>query len=245
MNTNANNAALLAGRYPSMDAAFQAIEAAGGDKGDYKAIPDQSEFLLILREKPAPAKPEAKPAAKPAKGQAKGKAAKPAKKGLAKRIEAQGDLKAPAKAPAKDYGDSWRPLDGRKWIGPWADYKAKAEKGVLPDAMSAKGYDLQKAFYLSPNAGREDVPVDGGIFFAATHRPFAKRIAVLAGLIRARDMAGLKKLQVREISTTPMMIGKLRDLAIAALSAKAEKAAKPAKNGKAEKPTQAETPASL
>lgn len=207
-------------RFPSIDAAFAAIEGAGLNKGHFKVSPDQGEFILIdIAPKAAPV--AAKPA-KAAKGKGKGKAAKPAKKGLAARIEAQGDLKAAPKAPAKDYGDSWRPLDARKWIGPWADYKAKAEKGQLPDIGGSKlsGEELRECNFYGRNSQGES------IFHALTHRPFEKRLLALCALIRAKDIAGLKKHSIREISTTPNMLAKLRDLAIAALAAKEAKPAK-------------------
>jgi hypothetical protein len=224
-------------RYADANAAFAAIEAAGLNKADYRAVPDQGEYILILRADPFRAEP-----AKVAKGKAekaapkagaKAKAETPKKGGRlsvqAKQDKERADAekakaeKAKAKADKPDFSGPWHKLDDRKWIGAWADQRAKAEKGQLPDAMGEKTFDCRKAF--------------GGIFLAATHHPFDKRIAKLAELIRAKDLKGLKDHKVNEISTTPIMLGKLRDLAIAALTAKAEK---PAKKGKAEK---AEAPA--
>jgi hypothetical protein len=167
-------------------------------------------------------KAEAPKAAPPAKGKAK--AGKAAKRGLEARQakqKAEAEKAKAAKAekadkPKADFTGPWHKLSDRKWIGKWADFEASAKQGKLPDAMGAKA---------------ERAQLFGGIFAAETHRPFEKRILALAALIRAKDEKGLKALQVNEISTTPIMLGKLRDLSIAALQAKAEKPVKG--NGKA------------
>jgi len=103
--------------------------------------------------------------------------------------------------------DRWAAGAGLTNIAPKVKW-TKAVKGQLPDAGNAKP---------------ERAQLFGGIFTAATHQPFEKRIFPLAALIRARDLKGLKALEIKPISTTPIMLSKLRDLAIAALTAKAEK----------------------
>jgi hypothetical protein len=230
-------------RFPSLDLANKYLGQHG--KADaFAAIADQGEYILIARkakaESPEAPKADPKPRKGPAKAKGKGKKAEAPKEGpkaegkpkgkqsAAQRIAAQGDLKPKAKAEGpKADPIRWRKLDldpaqgGRKWIGPWADRKADAEKGKGPDAGPAKA-DLANAAIADWRKASEGA--FGGIFCADTHWPFRKRIAALAALIRAKDIAGLKKLEIKEISTTPIMLGKLRDLAIAALSAKAEKA---------------------
>jgi hypothetical protein len=225
-------AEMLAQRFASPDEAFAAIEAAGLNKADFKAIPDQGEFLLIEREKPQAQAPKPAKAgkAKAAKGEGKGKAAKAAPAPIGGRSKAdRAAAKAAKPAEAKpDFSGPWHKLSDRKWIGPWADRKAEAEKGKLIDAGSAKA-DLAGCEYGKAWQEMMEAPF-AGIFAANTHWPFRKRIAALAALIRAKDEKGLKALQINEISTTPNMLGKLRDLSIAALAAKA---AKPAKQQKA------------
>jgi hypothetical protein len=224
-------------RFPSLDLANEYLGQHG--KADaFAAIADQGEYILIARKAKAEGeapKADPKPRKGPAKAKGKGKKAEAPKEGpkaegkpkgkqsAAQRIAAQGDLKPKAKeAPKADFDPmKWRKLDQRKWIGPWAEKAEKAAKGQLPDAGPAKA-DLANAAIADWRKASEGA--FGGIFCADTHWPFRKRIAALAALIRARDLPGLKKHDVKEISTTPIMIGKLRDLAIAALSAKAEKA---------------------
>jgi hypothetical protein len=242
-------------RFASL-AEADAYLASHGKADAFAAIADQGEYILIARKAKAEAPAQA-PAKAPAKGkgkpkpEAKGKAPKKAeapkaeapkakgKQSAEKRIAAQGDLKAKPKPEAKDYGNSWRKLDGRKWIGPWAEKAEAAAKGKMPDAGAAK-LEIAKLEKGKPWNEAMAAPFNGA-FSADTHWPFRKRIAALAALIRARDLAGLKKHDVSEISTTPIMLGKLRDLAIAALSAKAEKQKGNGKD-KAEAPAQAEAP---
>lgn len=201
-------------RFPDADAAFAYLEANGLNKAEYKAAADQGEFILIA----LPAKADAPKAAKPAKAEGK-----KGRGGLQARMQKQDAEKAKAKAkadaPKPEFRSEgrWHKLDDRKWIGNWAALRAAADAGRLPDAMGAKAERSQ---------------LFSGIFAANTHAPFEKRIHALAALIRAKDEKGLKLLAIKEISTTPIMLGKLRDLAIAALAAKAEKAEKPAKPAK-------------
>lgn len=229
---NANSEAMGAfdanAHFPSLEAA-DAYLAQHGQSEAFAAIADQGEYILIARKAKAEAKKaDAKPAAK-AKGKAKaGRKSNEARQ--ADQRKADADAKAAkAEKPAKrDFiaNPKWAKLSDRKWIGKWADFEASAKAGKLPDAMGAK-------------AERKDL--FGGIFAAETHRPFEKRILALAALIRAKDEKGLKALEIKEISTSPIMLGKLRDLAIAALQAKAEKPAKA--NGKAKPAPDAEAQA--
>lgn len=171
------------------------------------------------------------PAAQAVKAKGKAKGAAP-KKGLAARNEkfaaAKAKAEAEAKAPKAEVGEgaqakrkaegNWQgkaDLSDRRWLGAWANLESAAKAGRLPDAMGAK-------------ASREDI--FGGIFSANTHIPFTKRIFALADLIRAKDENALKALVIKEISTTPIMLGKLRDLAICALAAKAKAAKAKAKH---------------
>jgi hypothetical protein len=221
--TNAPNAPFdFNQKFESLEAAQAAAQAA--DLANFRITKVmEGEWLII----DAKGKPEAKAKADPAKGKAKAKPeAKPAgKRGLeARQAKQKADAdkaKAKGKPEAKpehkqSFDGPWHKLSDRKWIGKWAEFEASAKLGKLPDAMGAKA---------------ERAQLFGGIFAAETHRPFEKRILALAALIRAKDEKGLKALLVKEISTTPIMLGKLRDLAIAALQAKAEKPAKG--NGKA------------
>jgi hypothetical protein len=227
-------------RHASLDAANEYL-ALHGKAESFAAVADQGEYILIARspaKAESPEAPKADPKPRKGQGKAKGKAKKAeapkegpkaegkpkGKQSAAQRIAAQGDLKPKAKAegPKADLDPmKWRKLDQRKWIGPWAERAEKAGKGQLPDPGPAKA-DLANAAIADWRKASEGA--FGGIFSADTHWPFRKRIAALATLIRAKDLAGLKKHDVKEISTTPIMLGKLRDLAIAALSAKAEKA---------------------
>jgi hypothetical protein len=227
-------------RFASLELANEYL-ASHGKAEAYAAIADQGEYILYVRLQKPEGQPEApkadpKPRKGPAKAKGKGKASPKAegqpegqpkakgKQSPAQRIAA-GLEKAKAKkaeAPKADIDpNKWRKLADRKWIGPWAERAEKAGKGQLPDAGPAKA-DLANAAIGDWKKASEGA--FGGIFSADTHWPFRKRIAALAALIRAKDLAGLKKHDVKEISTTPIMLGKLRDLAIAALSAKAEKA---------------------
>lgn len=246
MNTETTNAPSFdpMARFPSLDAANEYL-ASHGKADAFAAVADQGEYILIARKAkaegqeapkaeaapkgPAKAKGKAKAKAAPKEGpkaEAAPKAAPKGKKGLDKRnaekAEALAAPKAKASAPKLEgeAANRWRKLDQRKWIGPWADRKGEAEKGICPNPGPAKA-DLASAVIGDwPKAAEGSF---GGIFSADTHWPFRKRIAALAALIRAKDIPGLKKHDVKEISTTPIMIGKLRDLAIAALQAKAEK----------------------
>src|SRR5258708_5075080 len=197
-------------RFADADAAFAYLESQGLNKAEYKAAADHGEFILIALAPPKADAPKA----------AKGKPAKKGRGGLQARMQKQDAEKAKAKAkadaPKPDFRaeGKWHRLDDRKWIGHWAALRAAADQGRLPDAMGAKA---------------ERAQLFAGIFAANTHAPFEKRIMALAALIRAKDEKGLKLLAIKEISTSPIMLGKLRDLAIAALAAKAEKPAKPAK----------------
>ena len=181
------------------------------------------------------AKPKAKVAAVKAKPAPKAKAvAKPKVNAKAQKAEAKADAEqAKAKAvaarlvPPKAAEKSvvWRKLDGRRWIGKWAELADRAAKGMIPDVGGAK-VAYTDAFPGFGEAGK-------GMFAAATHNPFKRRIENVLSLIRARDIKGLKALEVNEVSTTPTMIAKLRDLGIAAMTAKAEKPAKAPRTAKA------------
>jgi hypothetical protein len=230
-------------KFPTLEAAQAATKAA--DLANFKiSRVVEGEWIVVDMKGKAQASPAPKAAPKAA---SKGKGAKAAKGGrksvegrqAAQKADAQkakaekgaGDEMARFAEQRKLIGKAGK-LSERRWIGPWQAFEASAKAGKLPDAMGAK-------------AERKDL--FGGIFAAETHRPFEKRILALAALIRAKDEKGLKALQVKEISTTPIMLGKLRDLALAALQAKAEKPAKA--NGKAkappvEAPAEAQAPTS-
>jgi len=202
----------------------------------------EGEWIIVdARSKPAskPAQPEA--AAKPAKGKGKGakaasKAAKPAS-AIEKRKQA--DLaKARAAGPkAKaEVQAGWRKLDARKWTGIWADLEKAAQGGKLPDAGKAgSAFDA-----IFPYGKDKDGNPSRPLFETKTHHAFKARILALADLIRKRDEKGLRALQIREISTTPIMLAKLRDLTLAALTAKAEKPAKKAKPAQPEAQAEAQ-----
>jgi hypothetical protein len=247
-------------RFATPDEAFAALDAEGLDKANFKVVPDQNEFILVALEKPAkgkgkavkpasadkPAKAE-KPASKPAKGKGKASKAKDKPAPIGGRTKAERE-KAKAEKPAKpasafEESNSWLPLDKRKWIGDWAKRAEDAAKGIFPFGSlgTAKSFEPKYGFYAAPN----DKDGKASIFWAETHRPFDKRIRALADLIRAKDLKALKALEIKQISTTPTMLSKLRDLAIAALTAKAEKPAKGKGNGAKPEPTEtAQTPTS-
>lgn len=199
-------------RFPNADEAMEYLRE-HDQRNSFKATADQGEFILVA------IAPKVEPKAKKVTGKQVNPNPKGRKSVEARQAKAQTDAKAAKEKAAKPVADFrttglWHKLDDRKWIGNWAALRAAADAGRLPDAMGAKA---------------ERAQLFGGIFGAATHAPFEKRIVTLAALIRAKDEKGLKLLAVKEISTTPIMLGKLRDLAIAALAAKAEKPAKPAK----------------
>jgi hypothetical protein len=242
MNTQTTHATFFNSRFASADELFAAAELLGIDKSSIKATADQGEWIAVNLAPAAPAKPE-KPVK--AKGKAKGKVkakpegkAKPeAKKGLEKRAaKIAADLAKPK--PAKVEKESafrdfkanpkWGKLTDRRWLGKWAQLEASAKLGKLPDVGPAK-----PDFAAVKEDGKEWAEaVQGafaGMFTSATHWPFRKRIAALAAMIRAKDEKALKALEIKEISTTPIMLGKLRDLAIAALAVKAQKAKAEAK----------------
>lgn len=233
---------LLSMRFASPDEAFAAIEAESLDKGAFRCIPDQGEFILIARseapkadaEKPAKAKapkaPKPAKAAKPSKAKGPKAEAPKAAKGASDEMA----LKAAARRAEGRSG----PLSDRRWLGDWAKLESDAKAGRLPklgasaNLAEAKSEEWQKAAESA----------FGGIFSANTHWPFRKRIAALAALIRAKDEKGLKSLIIKEISTTPIMLGKLRDLAIAALKADKPSKAKHEGNGAAAAPAEGEAP---
>jgi hypothetical protein len=226
--------------FPSLESASEYLAQHGKAEAFAAVQADKGDFILMARSAPKPEAPksEAKPEGKAkgqrkakAKAEAKPEAPKPAKgkKGSAARIAAGLAEAAKPKAEAKPkatFDGPWHKLSDRpRWIGKWADLEKAAREGKLPDFMGAKA-DYRE--------------ICGGMFAADTHKPFAKRINALAALIRAKDEKGLKALQIKEISTTPNMLGKLRDLAIAAFAARAEK---PKRNGKAKVAKPAEAPA--
>lgn len=211
-------------RFPDGESAMQYLRD-HGQRDHFKAAADQGEFILIALPPKADAPKAAK--AKPAKAEGK-----KGRGGLQARMQKQDAEKKAAKAkadlPKPDFKaeGKWHKPDDRKWIGNWAALRAAADAGRLPNAGPAKP-DL--AASKMEDWGQDAREAFGGIFAALTHWPFRKRISALAALIRAKDEKGLKLLAIKEISTSPIMLGKLRDLAIAALAAKAEKPAKPAK----------------
>jgi hypothetical protein len=116
---------LLSLRFPTVDAAFAAIEAEGADKTAFKAIPDQGEFILIARES---AKESAESAQKgPAKGKGKGKG-KGGRKSVAIRVaEAVAKLEK-GKADRKAAADL---------------AKAQAEKAANPNSAKDMHYSAE------------------------------------------------------------------------------------------------------
>jgi hypothetical protein len=243
-----DKAEMLRAPYASADAAFAAIEAAGLNKGNFRIIPSANAGEFLIMELQKPAAPEGKAKAAP-KAKAKGEGKPAAKRGLDARLAKQSEAKPEAKAKAKAADDmaafaearklqgKWGKLSQRRWLGDWAQMEAEARKGNLPKAQSASASEAMLACAApidkdSSKAWAEaSASAFSGIFSANTHYPFRKRICALAALIRAKDEKGLKALEIKEISTTPAMLGKLRDLAIAALAAKADKAeAKAAKH---------------
>lgn len=99
-----------------------------------------------------------------------------------------------------------------------ADKPAKAPKA--PKAAKPLGKRAQAE--ADAAAGKLPTPPD---FSANTHKPFRKKLDEVVALVKAGDVAGLKALEIKAYSTSPKAIARYRDLAVAALEAKATKAA--------------------
>ncbi len=56
-------------------------------------------------------------------------------------------------------------------------------------------------------------------FSAETHKPYRKRLADMIAMVEAKDIAGLKALEIKAYSSSPKALAKYRDLAVMALEA--------------------------
>lgn len=56
-------------------------------------------------------------------------------------------------------------------------------------------------------------------FSAETHKPYRKKLAEVVALVEAKDIKGLKAMQIPTYSSSPKAIARYRDLAIAAIEA--------------------------
>jgi hypothetical protein len=229
-------------RFASAELATEAAELAkaNGELKAFRISQDQGEYIISdispkARTPKAPAKPKT-----PAKG--KGKAnAEPAKgkgkKGSAERI-AEGLKPAAPKEPtlpANFLDGKPHKVSERRWIGQWVELKDNALKGVFPKVEKVIDAENQKEW-------------NGGFFAAETHTSHRKTISRLLNAFREKNLKALRELGVIEKSSTRVAIGKLRDLAIAAIeakNAKPPKAPKKKANGETpETPAAPETPAS-
>jgi hypothetical protein len=140
---------------------------------------------------------EPKPAKKPAKAKAAKtpKAAKPANK----------------KAAARALDNLKRDLDGAAIPAPAK--KAKAEP--KPAALGKRAQTLADA-----EAGKVPPPPD---FSAPTHDGYRKRLEALVALVKARDLKGLKAVEMlKPYNSSTVALHRYRDLAMTALAAAAK-----------------------
>ncbi|CAH1649792.1 hypothetical protein [Chelatococcus asaccharovorans] len=89
---------------------------------------------------------------------------------------------------------------------------AKAEDGAKSERAAGKRAAALEA------AQRGEIP-PAPDFSAATHKPHRKRLAAVVAMVEARDVAGLKALEIKPTSSSPRAILRYRDLAVIALEA--------------------------
>lgn len=91
---------------------------------------------------------------------------------------------------------------------------AEATKGK-PTALKPKKAAGKHAAGLE--AAQRGILPDPPDFTAATHRRFRPKLAMLIELVEAGDIAGLKAIEIKPISSSPKAMAKYRDLALVAL----------------------------
>jgi hypothetical protein len=82
----------------------------------------------------------------------------------------------------------------------------------------AKG-GKRKAAEEAAARGEMPAPPD---FTAGTHKPYRAKLAKLIALAEAGDAAGLRAFPINPVSTSPRALARFRDLAVAALEARAK-----------------------
>lgn len=104
---------------------------------------------------------------------------------------------------------------------------AKKSKAILPRPKKAakekrepKAKPLGKLAQKIADAEAGKIP-KAPDFTAETHKRFRPRLAELEALVKAGDIKGLKAFEINPISTSPKAMDRYRNLAIAALSARA------------------------
>lgn len=164
----------------------------------------------------APAEEAAPPAGKAAKAGKGAKAVSRAGEATAARRAAKAGKPAPAPEPAK------------------ATKPGKASKGSMaaePPAKRATGRLSGKPTVTTKSlmaAAAEGVVPAAPDFSAETHKRFRARLADLVAMVEARDVRGLRAVEIKPVSSSPKALARYRDAAVLALEvqAKEERAAK-------------------
>lgn len=96
--------------------------------------------------------------------------------------------------------------------------RAKAKAAKANGAQSAVAKTLGKRAQIEADAKAGKLPPVPD-FSAETHKRFRPRLDELVGLVKAKDVKGLKAVQINPVSTSPKAMARYRDLAVTALEA--------------------------
>lgn len=100
---------------------------------------------------------------------------------------------------------------------------SKAPAAPAPKAPKALG--LRAQIEADAAAGKLPTPPNCALESNKQHRP---KLALLDGMIAAGDIAGLRAVEIKLVSSTPKALDRYRNLAIVALEARAAKVTKAA-----------------
>jgi len=95
--------------------------------------------------------------------------------------------------------------------------KAKPAKSAKPAKAAAKKLGMRAQIEADAMAGKLPSPPD---FSAETHARFRPKLAELVKLAKAGNVAGLKKFDIKPISSSPKAMDRYRNLCVMALTAK-------------------------
>jgi hypothetical protein len=106
---------------------------------------------------------------------------------------------------------------------------AKAGKGQKAKAMAAEAAKETAKAVARPLGKRAQIEADAAAgklpkapdFSAETHKRFRPALDEVRALIADKDVAGLKALEIKPISSSPKALARFRDLAVIALEARA------------------------
>jgi len=127
----------------------------------------------------------------------------------AKRAEAR--KAADAKAQAEGFPNAARANEAKRLQAAAQPPEAAAEAKVKAKTGGARAEAIEAA-------KRGELP-KAPDFSAETHKPYRKRLADMIAMVEAKDIAGLKALEIKAYSSSPKALAKYRDLAVMALEA--------------------------